>query len=128
MILANDHVHPFDLPQDWPIFDDVLVGCQDNLITSGPQLILEVPTDCRRAFVGEQRYRWCPFKEFSSPICNGRQRNNDEVRAGDLFSLNEECDKRNCLDGFSETLTLLLAGYTLQHREPTISSARMPFK
>ena len=40
MTLINNHVYPLDLAENWPVLDDELVGCEQNLELAPTNLLL----------------------------------------------------------------------------------------
>lgn len=101
---TNNHVQPLDLAQVRSVLDDVLVGRQEDLELTHTEVLLECTTLGRIALVRDHPNRGCPLGELSRPVGHRREGYNDKVWSSLSFHLNEERDKRDRLDCFSETL------------------------
>ena len=97
-------MNPSNLSQDWSVLDDVLIRREQHLELAHPDLVLQRTTLLRVALVRDHIHTRCPLRKLAGPICHGRQRDNDEVRATLLLGLDEERDQRDRLDSLSETL------------------------
>jgi len=102
--LVNDHVDPFEFGKVRTVFDDVLVGGEQDLEVAHTKFALESTALGRVALVGNHLDGRSPFGEFTRPVSHGRERDDDQVRSALAFDFNEEGDERDGLDGFPETL------------------------
>ena len=71
MTLVDDHIIPFDLAEDWSIFDDVLVCREQHLPVTKSYLILLCFTSTWGTLVDDLSNRWRPFLELKRPVGEG---------------------------------------------------------
>jgi hypothetical protein len=78
---------PLVFAENWAIFDNVLIGSQEN-VERVSQSHLEITANSRRSFIGDNSQSWCPLGEFETPVRQGREGNDDKIGARLVFTFN----------------------------------------
>lgn len=94
-------MRPSILAKHRPIFDDVFIGGEEDLEIA-TQLILQLSTSIWGSFVRDDLEQRHPFGKLKRPVHECRQGHNDEIRSTFTLAFEEERDKRDGLDSFTD--------------------------